>query len=332
MKHSILLFLCISLLFSGCSREGPIENQESISTETPFDFDVDGNEGVQYAYGFGLVSPESGSLMVYEGAAIQAEYYIDNYGSALRTGLLIFVNGHLQTYSVAGQKTTHMHIEEVPAEEKVTVSFSFTPVTGKAGDILDVRFLSILNPDTRPNSLKYIFGNTNKMTTFFPRQIEMRCDAPEQHTGYLQLGTQRNMTEDEIKQVIYVDSKGAAINKLNYFHLIVRNANDSGLPYLSVEDNNVVFELQCYGGQATEYTLIPFVNQVPVLTDEYPCIVNVEEGTKIFEGSYAINLSDLDNDTYSIGQYNTFYMLAIPAKGSTSIWPEISNSYVFAGE
>lgn len=326
-----MLVVLILMTTCGCSIKGSTNSTIS-SGNNPFSDDVVNGEDVQFAYGFGLVSPDINNNFVYEGNALSAEYFIDNIGNTISTGMLMFVNGIPQKYSVNGGQDTYMHIQEAPAHKKTTVNISFIPVCGKTGDKLSVRFLSILNPHIRPTKLEYTYGHTNAMTTFFPRYIEMKQDAPTQATDYPYLEPQRNMTQEEIDQVIYVDRKGNEINRLRGFNLTVKNYQNYDQAYLTTEDYKFTFEVQGYGGYAAEYIIIPFINQMPLTSTDFPSVMTINEGTKIYEGIFTIDITKLNRNAYRIEEFNTFYLLAIPIDGSSSLDPVISNSYVFSGE
>lgn len=331
-RISTLILVAVVLITTcGCNIQDSVESTIPISSN-PFSDDIVNGEDVQFAYGFGLLTPDSKSDFVYEGDALSAEYFIDNVGVTMSTGMLMFVNGIPQKYSVNNGEETYMHIQEAPANQTTIVKISFVPVCGKAGDKLSVRFLSILNPQIRPTKLEYMYGHTNAMTTFFPRYIEMKQDAPTQTTDYAHLAPQRDMTKEEIDQVIYIDRKGNEINRLRGFNLIVRNYQHHDQAYLTVKDQKFTFELQGYGGVATEYIVIPFINQIPFVSKDFPSIMTVDDGTKIYEGTFTVDISKLDQISYCIEEFNTFYLLAIPIDGSSLLDPVISESYVFSGK
>ena len=286
-----------------------------------------------FAYGFGLDHPKFDETLVYNGEPLQIEYYIDNNGMAMSAGLLMFVNGIPQPYSVdGGNTTTYMYIQPVEENERVSVQVAFVPVWGKADETVSVRFLSILNPQIRPDQLDYIFGHTNRMTTFHSRTITMKEDAPEQDIDLAQLEDQRDMTQEEIDQVIYIDRKGNSVNKMEWFHFVARNVQDASLPYLNVDNQHLMFTLQGYGGPAAEYFVVPFINHIPVFSGGYPCIMTVESGTKLYSKTMTLDLSDIDKEKYMIQGFNTFYILAIPLDCSKKLEPVITSSLVFSGE
>lgn len=332
MKKILIIVLTLSLIISlsACQNHSAGNTH---GTENPFLESVGDNEEVMFAYGFGLESPKYEEKLVYTGEPIEIEYYINNNGTTMSTGMLMFVNGIPQSYSIAGSSTsTYMHIQEVEENKRAIVRISFTPVCGKAGETVSVRFLSILNPQIRPDQLNYLFGHTNRMTTFMARTIEMQMDADAHNTNFPVLDKPRDMTQDEIDQVIYVDSKGNSVDKLGWFHFVARNTKDPSSPYLNIRDQKIEYTLQGYGGPATEYIIIPYINQIPVLNDAYPCLMSVEAGTKVYSQNMTLSLASIDKTAYKIEQFNTIYFLAIPLSGSINLEPMITNSYVFAGD
>lgn len=327
---TIFLLLLIILSISSCKDQSANNTQ---STGNPFLESVGNNEEVMFAYGFGLESPKYEKKIVYTGEPIEIEYYINNNGTTMSTGMLMFVNGIPQSYSIAGSSTsTYMHIQEVEENKRAIVRISFVPVCGKAGETVNVRFLSILNPQIRPDQLNYLFGHTNRMTTFMARTIEMQMDADAHNTKFPVLDKQRDMTQEEIDQVIYVDSKGNSVDKLGWFHFVARNTKDPSSPYLNIRDHKIEYTLQGYGGPAAEYIIIPYINQIPVLNEAYPCLMSIEAGTKVYSQNMTLSLATIDKTAYKIEQFNTIYFLAIPLSGSINLEPMITNSYVFTGD
>lgn len=319
------------LAFAGCQAEGGSESSSppaDTSGENPFSSEQLNDESVMFAYGFGLVSPEADTNMVYDGKPIQAECFVDNGGAAMSVGILIFVDGIPQPYQVGDEAESYMHIHEAPAMQKTTFSFSFTPVCGKKGQSMSVRFLSILNPQNRPDKPTYSFGHTGAMTTFFPRTLEIQQDVPTAAPQYPRLPAQRDMTEEEIEQVIYNNSKGETINELNAFNLFVEKTSQSEDNCIDARDGTFTVETQAFGGPATDYVLIPYINYIPVTTGNFPGLLTVQEGKTIFREEFTFDVSKLDKDTYQLERYNTFHMLAIPVDGNTMLDPMKSQSWV----
>lgn len=329
----VVLILTYLLAFTGCQAPDHTDSSSSYDStgENPFSSNTQNEESVMFAYGIGLEKPEGD--MVYDGQPVNAECFIDNVGPSMSVGLLIFIDGIPQPYKVGDHDETYMYIHEAPSMEKTTFPISFTPVCGKKGETKNIRFLSILNPQIRPDKLEYDYGHTNAMTTFFPRRLEIKEDVPDVLPEYSQLPSQRDMTSEEIEQVIYTNSKGQQINKLNIFNLFVRDANKSEqTAYIDVEEQKFTVEVQGFGGPSTKYILLPYLNHVLVNTDEFPGILTVDEGKKIFRKTFTFELTKLDKDAYQLQKYNTFYMLAIPVSGDSQLDPKISQSYVVGME
>lgn len=326
---AVFLSIFMLLAFVGCQEEGGIDSSSVyISDENPFSSDILSGEEVMFSYGFGLVSPEADTNMVYDGKPVQAECFVDNVGAAMSVGILIFVDGVPQPYKVSDNAESYMHIQEAPAAQKTSFSFSFTPVYGKKGQSMSVRFLSILNPQLRPDKPTYLFGHTGAMTTFFPRTLEIKQDVPTTAPQYPRLPAQRNMTEEEIDQVIYTNSREQTINKLNAFNLFVEETSQSKDNCIEVKNGTFTAETQAFGGPATDYVLIPYINYIPVTAGDFPGLLTIQEGKTIFRETFTFDVSKLDKDVYHLERYNTFYMLAIPLDGNTMLDPMKSQSWV----
>lgn len=97
----IILTLSTALSLSACQNLSISQTQ---GTENPFSESVGDNEEVMFAYGFGLESPKYEEKIVYTGEPIEIEYYINNNGTTMSTGMLMFVDGIPQSYSIDGGK------------------------------------------------------------------------------------------------------------------------------------------------------------------------------------------------------------------------------------
>ena len=312
IKYCLASVLTLTVFLSclGCTGGTAAETDAGYLPESS-PFSEEQNDEMM-AYGFGLVSPDPDTNIVYDGEPVEVEYYIDNDSVPISTGMLMFVNGIPQPYSTDGDAEAYMHIHEAPANEKATVKIKFTPVCGREGDTLSVRFLSILNPQKRPDKKEYIFGHTNSITTFLPLYMEMKKDAPSEPAEFPRLDPQRDMTQNEADKYIYTDRRGREVNKLRLFELTLRNPEAATMPYLPVKDGSLIFEMHCCGGPSEEYIMIPFINGTPVTSSAFPCVLTVEEGTKVYENTFSLDVGGLDPQKYGIEEYNTFYMLAIP--------------------
>lgn len=328
----LLVVLVLSFNFAGCKDESKLE--ENFTGENPFSSEFINDESVMFAYGFGLVSPDEEELIKYEGKPIEIEYYIDNIGATMSAGMSIFINGVPQAYKVEGSNDeTYMHIENVKEKSVKRIKISFKPVIGRKGETLNVRFISILNPQIRPNKLEYLFAHTNSMTTFFPRKLQMLDDSPATNNySFTVLPSQREMTKEELEKVIYTDSKGNQVNKLKRFNFFVTDTENINQSYITNNDGRLNITIQSYGGPQEKYLIIPYINHKAFSSDLFPSILSVESGNKLFEQTFSIIINDIDKTKYNIQEYNIFYILAIPLSGSTEADPVISKSLVFKVE
>lgn len=326
-------FLAACVLLAGCSGEPAGSLPEHPDGENPFSSEGIVDEQISYSYGFGVSNPPLEKDMVYDGSPVSVEYSIENSGPAMSTGMLLFVNGEPQPYCVGDSQTpVYMHIQQAPAKQQTNVTVSFVPVCGKAGDVLHVRFSSLLNPQNKPTSLSYTFGHSNAMTTFLPRKLEMKAAGVSAVPTAKEPLPRRRLTEEELKKMRYTDSRGMQIDRMAQFQVQITNPEAPDQEYLDCRNQQLTYKIQAYGGVNAEYRLIPYINHEPVWQNSIPGVVSIEEGDFMYESTVHIDVAALDKSRYHIGTYNVFYLMAVPTRESGSEFSEMSRSFVFKGE
>lgn len=333
-RSAITVLLILSILTGLVACKEKQNPEDTFSGENPFSSDFTNSEDVMFAYGFGIISPAAEETIKYDGEPIEIEYYIDNVGATMSSGMSIFVNGIPQAYRVEDSKEeTYMYITEVPEKTIKRIKISLIPVTGVKGEILNIRFISILNPQIRPNKLEYLFAHTNSMTTFLPRKLQMLKSSPTKNNKtYKTLPPQREMTKEELDKVIYIDSKGNQVDKFRRFNMSVTDAENHNQSYIVNSNGELNILMQSYGGPEEKYLIIPYINHIEFSSDMFPSILSIKSGHNLFEENFSININNIDKTKYKIKEFNTFYILAIPLSGSSEADPVISESLVFKGE
>ncbi len=328
MKKTIfIILLVISVLITGCQKESLSDSEIE---GNPFSSEFIDNEEVAFAYGFGVSNPPATTDIIYDGNPISITCYIDNLSAQLSAGLLIFVDGEPQPFSTSeNSKISYMHTCNAPEKTKVYIDITFTPIKGAVGDTLSIRFISILNPHNKPTGLNYQFGHTNAMNTFFPRYIKILHAPPENITVETRELKKRALSSNELKKLQYTDSRGQYINRLEQFNFQIQNPSNSEVRYLENTQGSITFKITAFGGLTTEYRVIPYINHIPLFSNDMANSIFVEPGNNIYEDIVTLETKSLDKSHYNIQDYNVFYVLAVPVDGNTQLDPFISSSFVF---
>lgn len=320
---SIIVFFAV-----GCTAQ-PIANNAiaSSSPENPFETIESELSG---GFGFGVSYPEYGTNLIYNGVPVNLEYYIncdDNRGGSY--GLILFVNGIPQPYSVEGSREAYIHIQQVEEDKTKNVSVSFVPVTGEKGDNLCVRLALMESPDIRPTKPNFVFGYTNSVIDIWPRFLQMESDVPVPNEIEVASGTaMREMTADEYESVFYLGSADDEVILPDVVTAYIRNADEPDLNYFDIANGSISMKIQVFGGSPAEYYLIPYINHEPLLTEEFPRRIVIEDGNLLFEETISVDFSSLDIRNYNLEEYNSLYYLLVPVEKDNGLMIVDSNDMV----
>lgn len=142
------LFLCslIALfLLGGCTTSKDIEN-EDVSEATLLS---------EYSLSHGITSLDIlTEHITYSESPIQIDYEFENGNMDVNIGMLLFLDGYLQPFSIDfSEEKAVMNIIDLNANSSKTVCISFDPIAGTAGQNLPLHIVVILDAkDTFPTS------------------------------------------------------------------------------------------------------------------------------------------------------------------------------------
>lgn len=166
---SILGVLSI-LLVSGCVQQQTIESSSPLPTQSEFSL----------SHGVSSIDILTEDL-TFTGAPVHLTYEFETGNVDSNIGLLLFLNGNIQPFSVNDNHPSVMNIVSLPATQKKVISLSFEPITGLAGDYLPLHIVAIFDAANR-------IENPTIATAFFQELSQTSLDK----------GTQRKTTENEL--------------------------------------------------------------------------------------------------------------------------------------
>lgn len=168
---SLILALAIALSLAACGGNSTADisfSDLSTETEDPLTdtsadtsaaenlFDTGSDE--LGSFGLGATDPprdENGKMLPFEynGGTMEIEYEFDGSGIAANAGFLLFVDGIPQPWKLNGEgDVAYIHCMESEGNNiPYSFTFSFTPVTGKAGDTLTLTVIGIINAQFQPD-------------------------------------------------------------------------------------------------------------------------------------------------------------------------------------
>lgn len=204
-----------------------------------------------------VISPNPENMtLTYNGSPILVTYQFQ-CENPCTMGLLIYVNGILQPYTVtATNEETNMHTVDMDAEDTQQFEFEFTPVCGEKGDQLVVIFANVYNAKVMELTGNVnTFGNNQKVSQPLPWTLQLNADSAKKEFKIATDYQTKTFSEEDKSNFIKMDRDGNRRNQLDdncYIEIRQKEQELSSRIVLNHSaDNNL--ELYIYGNLTGKY-------------------------------------------------------------------------------
>lgn len=317
----ILLFAVILIAFTGCAGKNNTNSDEENITQEVGEIKIEEsqdkenyNDDYDYMFGFGIEEFKSeDEELSYDGNPVKVHCYIDNQGKDFSIGIYLFIDGQMHQYREEDTGIEgYSHVFNVVENTREVYEISFVPDKGKKGDKLTLRFLYVLNPETKPNKAVYTYGHDTNMNQILPIKLNMLTDSESQSDNTYQYVNSVEMSQEEYDARVY-DSRGNYRNTLKNIDFVLKNEEGEEIKnYIESNQDKVKFIIEGCGGGNEEYNLTAFINGVNVDYKDFNAIFEIKDGKYITKKEFIIDLSQLDKEKYNLGEYNSLFILAVP--------------------
>lgn len=307
----LLVIMIMSAAMMGCENESPETTLPSattipdIFTEPPkpttpaLTHPMDsrpGSGGVSHGFGSDLPHNERGRYLVYEGGELHATYKLNATGDCARfdIGLFLFLDGQPQPYKTSEMDTySYMHIFRGTADS--SIELIFTPVTGEAGETLELYGMFLLNPEFYPGDPTGPFQTMGSATSSTQLIFEATPDPLElpdlPQCAVTQTVRNEDLTASEIA------GWSAEDLEMGWKYTLKVNGSDSGVYSYNIEKDSLLnLRLEIWGNPYTEYGIVFFVDHAPVAVEpDQLAFISTPSGKKaVVEAE--IDLSSFDGE------------------------------------
>lgn len=226
-------------------------------------------------------NPENMTL-TYNGSPVLVTYQFQ-CEKPCTMGLMIFVNGILQPYTVVstGEETT-MHSVEMSEKDTQQFQFEFTPVCGKSGDELVVIFANVYNAKVMELSGDVnTFGNNHKISQPQSWTLKLNADSENMDFGISNDFKTKEFSAEDKSNFIKTDLNGNRRDQLdNCCYIEIRQKGvllDSQATMSQSSGNNL--ELYIYGNLTGKYRISLYgdFSRIPINGYDY-IEVDVKKG------------------------------------------------------
>lgn len=328
----IVAATAISCLLTGCGRNDAAEKitdepatftSESGDLSDLFEDDSSAMEVGSFSYGW----PDERDVFPYSGKALDIPFKLmgTKEGAPQEVGLLLFVDGIAQPYSVAfddGTELADAYMQTFQLEQDVENIFHliFQPVTGKAGDTLSVQAVTILTPGYLPEGEENPnYGYYHSANITIPLQIAFEKDAPAEG----QKKASENYEIVDIPKSITDNDKffGIESSRDANTNLSVVSAEDENSPVLCSKDGTVTFKVRLYGGPEANQNITVYVNHEPVQVDGADYFAVRTQKDKMVEATVTLSAS-------AFGENNTIYAIAASTGRDSNLTETVKSSSI----
>lgn len=290
-----------------------LQSEESFLSGDPFETSgslANGLSGSNYVSAQ-VVSPNAESmLLTYAGEPITVtyEFYSEH---PCNMGLMIFVNGKLQPYTVSGKdKETTMYTVDLKENETKQFSFEFVPVCGEQGDELPLVFANVYNPEVIEfNTDVNTFGNNQKISQPLPWTLKFEESVPNTKTQISVNYKIKEFSVEDKNNFISQNSNGTVFNKLdNRCFAEIRKNSSEIITSISTNDlSENKYQIYMYGNLTGKYYLSLYgdFQQIPLNGSDY---IQVE----VKRDDYSV--VDIDFSQTDISKYKNVFAVLAPAE------------------
>lgn len=293
----IISLMCMLLMIqmSGCSTSSKPE-----SVDTP-------KVVSEYTLSHGVSSLDIiEENLNYEGNPLQFEYTFENGNVDSNIGLLMFLGGAIQPFSVEGDDNPKvMNIIEMQADTEKTISISLDPISGKAGETLPLHIVAIFDAGKTIKTPSISIAFFQALSQAFPAKIQFDEDST-------------CVIDEEIYNSYFL----VEVDKENYSKIDIENSEaeseitlqgflsgkDQESKYMELE-KTYTLELRNTSDEDTKYHIFCFANNEPVLWNDspyYSTTVSAQNAT----------LLDIEvcknNEEVDISKDDQLYFIAVP--------------------
>lgn len=290
-KFLLLSVIAMTITCCSCSQNESEQQEKLIFREEMY---ATVTHGIEYP------DPEIGELALVNNE-VHLSYFVENGLSKMTYGLLVFTNGAVQPYSVAGEHK-NIHLFDLDEYQTKKINISFNPVMINPNKNNFVSFILMLDPLNIPPEA--FCGHLQAITQLQPWKIvnidnnTLNCNydfitdiASIQHTANILVADEN---QNALSSIAFDLTQEVTLNQNSPFEIPLNlQFSESGSYIISVYLNNVA--LNCFNGKK-------YLNISPTQPTEY---------------MISLELSESDFDLLHVGD-NTLYAVSIPVHNESS--------------
>ncbi|MFD2412209.1 beta-glucanase/beta-glucan synthetase [Paenibacillus rhizoplanae] len=317
------------LLATACSSDKPdpihinpsdivVSNSGDNLPQNPFEMDEKNVVlGSINHYAVNLQADEAGRVLPiqYNGGELKIDYSVNASGKARNVGFLLFIDGLPQPYKLdsSGTAYEYMHIFELEENKATPFTFTFTPITGKKGELLPIKFVSVYNPSFIPDmKVTASYGGYQTILeaggeVFFNKDTEQwAVPLSSKQAGLLNVRQSTERVTQELlvshgrSEKIAIETLDSKVFSELYVDGLIRHDN------LKVENSGLLqITFKLFGHPGVSYRNTIYLNHKPLESQD-----GVSFPMALTKGNLEVLSAEINLD--QLGDFSTFYVVSVP--------------------
>lgn len=314
----------------------PTEDTHPQATEPNYDFpQLETPQGVSIGLGGEKLIDDVGAYRVYSGGEMALTYSITASGfTTTGIGVLLFVDGQPQPYKTADDDTyRYLHVFYPPNEMQQKYDVTFVPVTGEAGDMLELSIININFPSYTALYGNYGFAYTDGAvevsTRLYYESTPDRLELPRGEDRVLSVNVSHvDLTAAEIQGW----SGDDLLKRIEANIYINGETEHKTIKYYGVDpDEPLKILVEMLGCHYAEYSLVLFVDNEPVYLDNGEILnISTNSGQKVVV-EVELDISDSDGEVVVYGLLVPRNYFSIGFTNYCSL-QSLGTSYIYSAE
>lgn len=245
--------------------------------------------------------------LTFTGAPVHLTYEFETGNVDSNIGLLLFLNGNIQPFSVNDNHPSIMNIVSLPATQKKVISLSFEPITGLAGDYLPLHIVAIFDAANRIENPTIATAFFQELSQAFPIRVSLDSDST---VSTCEAFYEKSYTVHSLEnaKVSKLSNERSEMNS-DFLFDSFSESSDVETKQLSL---NTPTDIILFNPteETMSYHLFAFVNNTPVMWDSSPYSSITLPAKSQFSSS--ILLSDSQMQNISDDSPDLFFLVAVP--------------------
>ncbi|MDE7325926.1 MAG: hypothetical protein K2N63_06600 [Lachnospiraceae bacterium] len=306
MKAKLIFSIALTVLMfvTGCT---PLRDSQSANSSSDSTLDPSPTVISEFRLSHGISSLDIlTEHITYDGQPIHLEYEFENGNVSSNLGLILFLNGYIQPFSIDNSEDySVINIIDLEPDSSKTITINFDPIVGTAGDTIPLHIAAIFDAKSTISNPTIAASFFQTLSQAFPVSVVLNeeCNTISYESFYVS----SFFVKSENNQVL-VRNNTEENQKAEFLFTDFSSTTEVEGNHISFNQSSII-ELINDSDHEKEYHIFAFVDNEPILWNQAPFLsVNIPARNK-FSTSIILDTNLAEEDRK---EYRQLFLVAVP--------------------